>query len=357
MLNSLQAGRALAAIIVAAFHLSVMMGEARYGGRAQFLEYTRLGYLGVEFFFVLSGFIILFAHEADLGRPQRWGAYLWRRFSRLYPVYWIYTGIFMLLVALGAGTAARLPATGMDYVSALTLVHFTTAMPPLPVAWSLFHEVAFYAVFSLLILRISLGVAGFVLMCVPAIVFFHHPIEAYSTVFEIYTGTPNLYFVLGMAAFLQYRRGGSGLWELMLGLAIVAASLASLDLEPRLAPLVLVCGFALALAGIAKFEKAGRLAVPALLVFIGNATYSLYLIHESVSGLLLKVLMRSGVYTALGSAITYGLVLAATVAGGCVAYLLVERPLLAALRRRDTAAKRPAVQPPLSRPSGPAPPR
>jgi exopolysaccharide production protein ExoZ len=351
MLHSLQAGRALAAIVVAAFHLSVMMGEPRYGGDARFLASTRLGYLGVDFFFVLSGFIILFAHAGDLGKPRRWGAYLWRRFVRLYPVYWLYTGIFMLLVALGFGTAAILPATAMDYVTTLTLVHFTTALPPLPVAWSLYHEVAFYAVFSLLILKVSLGVAAFVLMCIPAIVFFHHPGEAYASIFEIYTATPNLYFVLGMAAYLQYRRRGSGLAELLVGLCLAAAALAGLDREPRLAPLVLVCGFALALAGIAKFEGAGRFAVPAVLVFMGNATYSLYLVHESVSGLLLKVLIRSGAYDALGSALTYFAVLAVTVAAGCLAYVLVEKPLLAALRRRSPAPVAQAVpQPPLNPP-------
>jgi exopolysaccharide production protein ExoZ len=351
MLNSLQAGRAVAAIVVAAFHLSVMMGEPRYGGRPQFLEYTHLGYLGVDFFFVLSGFIILFAHAGDLGRPRRWGAYLWRRFVRLYPVYWLYTGVFLGLVALGAGTAVALPSNPMDYVTALTLVHFTTALPPLPVAWSLFHEVAFYAVFSLLVLKVSLGVGAFVLMCVPAIVFFHHPGEAYSNVFEIYTATPNLYFVLGMAAFLQYRRAGSGLAELLVGLCLAAAALAALERVPRLAPLLLVCGFALALAGIAKFEGAGRFTVPAFLVFMGNATYSLYLVHESVSGLLLKVLIRSGAYDALGGALAYAAVLVATVGAGCLAYLLVEKPLLAALRRRPPApVARPVPQPPLSPP-------
>lgn len=334
MLDSLQAQRAIAAIIVAAFHLSLMMGEPRYGGQAQFHEYTRLGYLGVDFFFVLSGFIILFAHADDLAHPHRWGAYVWRRFVRLYPVYWLYTGVFMLLVALGAGTAVTLPANPMEYVTAFSLVHFTTALPPLPVAWSLFHEVAFYAVFSLLILRISLGVLAFVLVCVPSIAYFHHPGEAYSSAFEIYTATPNLYFVLGMAAFLQYRRGGSGLTELLLGLCLATGALAGLDRGPRLAPLVLVCGFGLALAGIAKLEAAGRLTVPTFMVFMGNATYSLYLIHELVSGLLLKVLIRSGAYGVLGSALTYVAVLAMTVVAGCLAYVVVEKPLLAALRRR-----------------------
>ena len=90
--------------------------------------------------------------------------------------------------------------------------------------------------------------------------------------------------------------------------------------------------------------------VPAFLVFIGNATYSLDLIHEQVSGLLLKVLIRTGLYALLGSGVTYALVLLLTVAGGCLAYVLVERPLLRLLRGRHPAARRPAAQPPVSPP-------
>ena len=67
MLRVLQAGRGLAAAGVAAFHLSMTMGVDRYGGVPVFTDFTRQGFRGVDFFFVLSGFIIFFAHFKDLG--------------------------------------------------------------------------------------------------------------------------------------------------------------------------------------------------------------------------------------------------------------------------------------------------
>ena len=69
MLRVLQAGRGLAAAGVAAFHLSMHMGVDRYGGVSVFTDFTRQGFRGVDFFFVLSGFIIFFAHFEDLGHP------------------------------------------------------------------------------------------------------------------------------------------------------------------------------------------------------------------------------------------------------------------------------------------------
>src|SRR4051794_11170095 len=104
MLRVLQASRALAATSVAAFHLSVDMGLERYGGDAAFREFTRHGFRGVDFFFVLSGFIILFAHAGDIGKPQAWAEYLYRRWVRVFPIYWLYTAGFVGLLLLGLGT-------------------------------------------------------------------------------------------------------------------------------------------------------------------------------------------------------------------------------------------------------------
>ena len=69
MLKCLQAGRALAALAVVAFHLSTAFSDPRYGSHSIGQAFTRHGNLGVDFFFVLSGFIILNAHARDIGRP------------------------------------------------------------------------------------------------------------------------------------------------------------------------------------------------------------------------------------------------------------------------------------------------
>ncbi len=343
MLTSLQACRALAAIAVAAFHLSLTMKEARYGGQAVFYEFTARGYLGVDFFFVLSGFIILFAHAGDLGKPAAFGAYVWRRFVRLFPIYWLYAGTFALLIFLGFGTAAKLPGSAAELLTSVTLVRFSTAVLPLPVAWSLIHELAFYTLFSLLILNLRTGLAAMALLAMTCIVFFQYPSEGEVTAWQSYTGAFNLYFLFGMGAFLLYRRGGPGFVETASGLFICAVGAMALWLEVRHSQLLLACGFALALAGIAKLEQTGRLPVPRWLIYIGDASYSLYLLHLGLSSVLLRFAMKLQIYPVLGPELTYLLVLAGTVALACVAYALIERPLLGLLRhlRLPQAARKP----------------
>jgi peptidoglycan/LPS O-acetylase OafA/YrhL len=334
----------LAALAVVAFHLSIMMGEARYGGLPVFQSFTRLGYLGVDFFFVLSGFIILFAHVGDIGKPRALASYARRRFIRLFPVYWLYTGIFVALVLLGAGTHVTLPQTPAQWLAAFTLLRFSEASPPLPVAWTLFHELAFYVLFGLLIAHRWLGMAAFALWCGAALLLFHHPWDAAKDAANVYTASVNLYFVFGMGAFLLYRTRGNGLSESAGGLVVLLLGGAAWQEEHTLAPVLVAGAFALGLAGVAKLERSGKLRPPAWLAFVGDASYSLYLLHLPLCGLLLKLLIAVGLAPLLGPAATYLVVLAATVGLACAAYLLVERPLINALGRR-AAPLRTAARP------------
>src|SRR5690349_9010218 len=86
-LNSLQICRGLAALLVLLFHATFMSQT--------YLDYRpldgvfRFGYSGVDFFFVLSGFIIFWAHHGELGHPTALRPYVRRRFVRIYPLYWI----------------------------------------------------------------------------------------------------------------------------------------------------------------------------------------------------------------------------------------------------------------------------
>ena len=334
MLRVLQAGRALAAISVAAFHLSILMGLERYGGEAAFRDFTRHGFRGVDFFFVLSGFIILFAHRADIGQPAAWKDYVSRRFVRVFPIYWLYTAGFVGLLLLGFGTDATFPTNVADWATTWTLVRFSADEPPLSVAWTLFDEVAFYALFSLLILNKRLGVAALAIWALLCVAFYDYPLEAERTPWNVYTAAYNLFFLLGMGACWLYRRGGKGFVELGAGLAIAIFAGATMGLPNNLSPLILASGFALIVAGATKLELAGRIRVPRFLEYIGNASYTIYLAHIPILGVLMKIALASGFHGAVGAHTTYVVVLAATIAAGCAAYALVERPLLAFLRRR-----------------------
>ena len=85
--NYIQACRAAAAIAVVMFHISVTFAAAKYFNEPIFAQLLRFGSAGVEFFFVLSGFIIYFIHHRDIGNPMALGRFFRRRIERIYPSY------------------------------------------------------------------------------------------------------------------------------------------------------------------------------------------------------------------------------------------------------------------------------
>lgn len=352
MLQTLQASRAFAATSVAAFHLSIAMAEQRYGGQATFSDYTR--YLGgARFFFVLSGFILLLVHSRDIAplgasiasRLGIWKHYLYRRFVRVYPIYWLYTLPFVVLVAMGFGTDAKIPQDFLGWLGSLSLIRFSATAPPLTVAWSLFHEIAFYLLFSVLLLNRRTGVACFAIMGMVCLALYQYPMPDERTPFRVYTSAYNIYFLLGMGGYWLYKRGGSGVVETVLGAIVSLAGAVAVRHFQEQGLLVLVSGFALLIAGLGKLEHTGRVVVPRWLVLVGNASYSLYLIHEQIQGLVLKACIKLGVYQALGPGVCYLLAMLGCVVAGVIAYKLIEEPLLAALRRwekrRNAAAPLP----------------
>ncbi len=99
---------------------------------------TQAGHAGVDLFFAISGFIILFVHGGDIGRPGRFARYAGRRLTRILPAYWV-----ALAVTIGLGVAGShgFPAVFEVVWSALLLPSDHT--PLLGIAWTLQHEIVF----------------------------------------------------------------------------------------------------------------------------------------------------------------------------------------------------------------------
>src|SRR3984885_1419086 len=83
-LEGVEAGRGVAALLVVLYHAALHV-EGDVPGSAVLWGLPHFGHAGVDFFFVLSGFIISFVHRKDVGRPDRLGHYLERRFTRVFP--------------------------------------------------------------------------------------------------------------------------------------------------------------------------------------------------------------------------------------------------------------------------------
>lgn len=333
-LVTVEAGRAVAALLVVCYHASsAILPSSAYWRGPVFGNFFDFGYSGVEFFFVLSGFIIAHVHAGDIDQPARFGRFARRRLLRIYPLYWL-TCIGVLLLALVlAQLGARAPAPPIGLTS-LLLVGRETSPPLLAVAWTLFHEMLFYAVFGLCILSRRLGLVATALW-LAAIVAGPERLALLPP----YVSSPlNLLFGLGIGCWWLARRGvpAPGLWIAGGILGFLALGLDAIGAQ-TLADMPRNLGFglasAVALTGLVCLERRRPVAVPALLVRLGAASYAIYLCHFPLLNLVHKAAGVLGLGRLLSASVTVVLIVVITVALGLAYHLAVEQPLRRTLDR------------------------
>lgn len=101
----------------------------------------------MDFFFVLSGFIIMHAHLHEGGRPGAIGGYVFKRLTRIFPAYW---PVGLALLGLYAALPALSASGGREFSVLSSVLLLPADRPPaLSVAWTLVHELMFYTVLLL----------------------------------------------------------------------------------------------------------------------------------------------------------------------------------------------------------------
>lgn len=321
-LHSLQAGRALAAIAVLLLHADRIVGAPDFTGTNFAHFWFSGGRLGVDFFFALSGFIILHAHARDIGNPGRLGRYFMRRALRIYPIYWVILSISLV----GPLLLGR-------QIGLVELIHNYSLFDPyarprlVTVAWTLFHEILFYLAFATLILNRRLGATVFAAWLL-AIIWF----QGRTGSPEVITGPINLGFAAGMLAYLCVDRlpARAFPWPLITGLSgllylVWVANAARMENPPEGLLTALSCG--LVVMGLAMADKAKAWAVPGPLLFLGAASYSIYLFQFAALMGAANVLLRLG-GAHLPPALLVGILAAFGVAAGSATYWTIERPIL-----------------------------
>lgn len=343
-LRSLEMLRAVAAMVVVLYHVDSIV-DARFGTKP-LGGWFGAGYHGVDLFFVLSGFIILHVHHSDLGRPQRYLNYAYNRLTRLYPSVLIMTALAAVTYRLGFGGLAKAGKLDSWGVVASALLLPQPGVPLVNVTWTLKYELFFYALFGLAIVARRSGVALVLVWqaCVLTLLWSGHVPHEWVAAF--YARPLCLEFGIGMGSALLLRRipairAGSFVPALVLlaGVAAFASGLLTETLTRRaLGDALSVAVFGLGAAGVILgailVEWQQRLWSSRLLVFLGRASYSIYLVHFSAISLAVAVMRRVG----LGVTAPLGLALAAFgIGAGVLFYLGVDRPTHEMFRARKAA--------------------
>lgn len=319
-------------------HANLLIDSKRFGG--WFIQ----GYCGVDFFFVLSGFIIFYANHSDIGNRERLPIYLYKRFVRVYPVYWLYTALvlvanFALLHLLHKHLVSWVGLNLSNLLSCLLLYPTNVAanvMPVLPVAWTLSYEVFFYAAFSLLIAvgrRYSIPILSAWALCSVGNLAIHHH---YGNLFiNLAMSSRNVEFLFGAAIAyftVKSRRTISSSFFLVLlavgaGLLSVSWSNAheGIHADPTISFGV---PFSLILLSLIGLERSG-MQIRGVWGYLGDASYSIYLLHYLLIVVLADLFLKAGFRN---SYLEFAAIASICIAVGCLSYAFIEAPLVKRLR-------------------------
>lgn len=318
-IHSVQVLRALAALCVLLGHLQQhVLGLSRSVGESRSAWIAWAGGFGVDLFFCISGFIIALSARKLMGLRGAGWDFMARRLIRVVPLYWLATFAYLPIYLLSSSTMGKdwlWPLlTSLAFVPYPVFGEWAAPYPILTLGWTLNYEMWFYvslaAVLSVARSRVvtwtAVWMAGLVLLGVALgpdarqLYFWSRPI-----VLEFVLGA-----VLGLAhARDAIRLSGASAWML------IGASVTWVILDPfglttvegptpndliRLlawgAPAALILFCAVASRPIGALARRPALAP---LVHLGDASYSLYLLHPFVLIVLGKAWMAASLHRVL----------------------------------------------------------
>jgi peptidoglycan/LPS O-acetylase OafA/YrhL len=317
------------------------------------------GYLGVETFFILSGFILSHVYLEAAGEKRfRYGGFLWARLARVYPLH-----LVTLFGMIGLGLVAGLVGLSIDgsltdwrsLPANLTLTHAWGLAPGSAFnhpSWSISAEWAAYLSFPAFAFvawrlreRPVLATALAVALALGLYAAFE-PMAGYSLTEATFRwGALRIVpcFALGCALYLVHRRGPirfAGFIALSSGVVLLAS--ASLGLWDAIT--VLAAGGLILGLGALDNARSGPLA-SRLGVYLGEISYSIYMVCAPVLLLTTNIAARlTGADDKRFHIIVWLAVVAAIPVAAMLTYHLVERPARKAMRgyadRRSAKADR-----------------
>ncbi len=339
-LKSIQCLRAVAALVVVFDHVPRL--EVRFFPHGFLHGFGAAGAIGVDLFFVISGFIMITTTWKDFGAAGAPVSFLFRRFARIYPAYWIALTVFL---ALGSAfpTAQHMGPRTIATVTTSALLIPGTTPPLLFVAWSLEFECFFYLLFALAlrfpVRRLPLLVG---LWCVATLLL---NVVSRSTTIGIiaFLGSP-LFFEFMGGCFVGYLclshrvvvpRAVLALGVVAgIGVAIYSSQFDGFGTYGLDWFRTLAAGPAMMLVvyGCASLEAQNRLAPPQWMVRLGDASYAMYLWHGMLLGAYTVVFAHLHIRNSFADVLFLAGALVVVIVGSLTIYRFIEQPVTGAAR-------------------------
>ncbi|MCS3801044.1 acyltransferase family protein [Niastella sp. OAS944] len=380
-LNSIQCLRAVAALLVVYVHSIDVQMEFGVSKQQNFYHLQNFGAIGVDLFFIISGFIITLVANNYKGKED--GVYfLAKRFRRINPVYYIasfiYLGVIVIPILL-QGEAANISLQNLissliDTVFILPLSGLPLSYSPfLIIGWSLAFEWFFYILFFLAIVTKAKNKALLFVVIIMALVALGYSLQGSDFRYLFITNSIMLEFLIGVCICKLYLNGTKV--SNTLALTFLTIGLASYIL-------LIIFGFGLVselggvLSGTLSMKRVLLFGLPSAciafgcifmeknnlfgkiwnnkwLLLCGDASYSIYLIHLTVFELFRILYKYAGFFMPADLAIIVQVAIATTIS--IRFYKWVEQPLIKATHRIAKQKRKSAREPMASAAPAPIP--
>jgi peptidoglycan/LPS O-acetylase OafA/YrhL len=329
--------RGIAALSVALMHCydSTPVGDRVTATIPSVIDHViRRGFLGVDLFFVISGFVISLTLYKRLATFGEFGRFFLRRQLRLDPPYWtaiaLSIGSALVVNRLRPLTAAPVPSVGDVIAHLFYLQGFLGIKEIVGIFWTLCQEIQFYLFFGVVILLFDKASAsgrtiGWVML----------PLYILSVAcfWDLVPSPRGLFlqrwfeFFTGVVLFLFWRQQLSRTQLLVYQGVLALMILVSPPTDNGMAWLTVATVLSLSLVFAIAARTGGIktwLDTP-VLRYLGTISYSLYLMHAVVGIRLLKIVVGPGDSPVKAWAL-YAAALLLSVAASDIVYRVIERP-------------------------------
>ena len=333
-LHSIQVLRALAALVVAMFHVQTSFSED-FGTGGFWQDYLfAFGAVGVHIFFVISGLVMVLTTVNAEYAP---GRFIKRRFLRIYPIYWICAAIYFAVYwLLGRPYDLAWP----ELLGSLLLLPEYSAKIIGP-GWTLAYEMYFYLMFAAFMSLTLVGLSFEKALLALAATFFL--LIGAGTVFgveganlHLITNPLLLEFISGMLIGWLIARGkipNIGLPAIILALVAYACAIAiGYDVTSRVITMG-VGSFLLVLGAVAWERHHGAGKAMQYLSRFGDGSYALYLIHIIVIAIFLRLAIELEVQYTLSPVLMALLLTPLLIWLGQLIHYRMEIPVMLWLKR------------------------
>jgi peptidoglycan/LPS O-acetylase OafA/YrhL len=295
--------RFFAAMSVLAYHYisSYLLEDPTNPGLTLAAHLARYGYLGVELFFIISGFVILWSAKGKSAT-----SFAISRFCRLYPVFWT---AMLLTSACYLLLGPHAPQMGGQEISLHRLLANATMMPQLfdteridGVYWTLEMEIRFYfLIFVLLVLRQIGNIEKWLYLWLAVSAWITLQ-DAPGWVHFLAVAPYGSFFIGGCLLYLIHSAGWTWQRAAAMGLTVALSVADSLrirsgfitpDAESAwVVPLLVIVLFGALLLLLVFRHHPDRLAPQSGLRYrLGALTYPLYLTHAAIGRMLIEIIL------------------------------------------------------------------